>query len=194
MRSQCSNDESPHRICRVLPTSRRSDVVCFVNDKQVVRPGISGFVPARQCFFEGTQRTFAFQEIDRRDQARKVGPGLDMNSAFASKLADAFAIDNSKFQPKLIAHFLLPLYLESRRTNNQNRSNPVTKDEFLNNEPSFDRLAEANVIRNQQVHAGHRKRTNYWVKLVLVDLDAATEGRMKLSIVGLGDGSPAHGV
>jgi hypothetical protein len=70
----------------------------------------------------------------------------------------------------------------------------MPQDHFLYDEASFDGLAEANIIGDEQVDPRHRKSPDNWVELVFVYLNAAAERGLQGFVVGLGDCPPANGV
>jgi hypothetical protein len=70
----------------------------------------------------------------------------------------------------------------------------VSEEKFLDHETRLDGLAQADIVSDQQVGARHLDRSNDGVKLVILDGDAAPEGRLKSLKVGIGDSPPAYGV
>jgi hypothetical protein len=55
-------------------------------------------------------------------------------------------------------------------------------------------LPRPDVVGDEQVGARHLQRAHHGVELVVLDGDAASEGRVQARDVGRGDGAPAHGV
>src|SRR5262249_32407813 len=121
-------------------------------------------------------------------------PWVDMNSPFTSQLADALAVDNAEFEAEFVTHFLLPLNLQGRGTNDERRPNAMTQHHFLHHQSGLDCLAQAYIVRDQQVHTRHRKRPNNGIELIFIDLDSAAEWRLERSVVGLRDGAPLYGI
>jgi hypothetical protein len=70
----------------------------------------------------------------------------------------------------------------------------VAKQQFLSNESSFDRLAEAHVICDQQVDAWHLQATHEWIELVVLDRDPAPEWGLEGLHVCVGGSAPSDGV
>ena len=58
----------------------------------------------------------------------------------------------------------------------------------------LDRLAQTDVIGNQKIDAWHLDGSNDGIKLVVFDLDAATERRLNILQVRGRGGSPANSV
>src|SRR5215510_5478179 len=121
-------------------------------------------------------------------------PWVDMNSPFASQLADALAVDNAELEPEFVTHFLLPLNLQGRGTEDERRPNAMPKHHFLHHQSGLDCLAEPDIVRDEQIHPRHRKCPNNRIELIFIDLDAAPERRLKRTVVSLRDGAPLHGI
>jgi hypothetical protein len=83
----------------------------LIQDQQVKAARVDRFPMSWQCFGEETHWSIALEKIDRGDQARKVRPGIDMQTAFATQRLEQFAINDAEFQTKLIAHLVAPLHL-----------------------------------------------------------------------------------
>ena len=60
--------------------------------------------------------------------------------------------------------------------------------------PGLDRLAEADVVGDQQRRARHPQRADERLELVVLDRDAAAERRLQRALVGARDRAPADGV
>src|SRR5205814_2331063 len=101
--------------------------------------------------------------------------GIDMDAALAAQLANRVAVDDSEFETELISHLFLPLYLEGRRTHDEDGADAVAQDQFLYNESSLDRFAQANIVSYQQIHPWHRQSAHDRIKLILVHFDPAAE-------------------
>ena len=74
------------------------------------------------------------------------------------------------------------------------RARPVAQDQFLDDQPGLDGLAQAHVVGDEQVDARHLDRAHHRVELVVLDVDAAAERRLQGPHVGGGGRAPAHGV
>jgi hypothetical protein len=108
-----------------------------------------------------------------------------VNSALATQLADAFAINNSKLESELVPHLVTPLQLQRRRANDQNRPNPVSQNHLLHHKTRLDRLSETYVVSDQQVHPRHGQRAHHRIQLIIVDFYAAAKRRVQRAIVTL---------
>src|ERR1019366_2390888 len=123
--------QSSHRFSGILAAARWGHVVSFINNQKIIRTGIGRFFSGRKRLPERTEWPLTLKEIDRCDEPREVAPGIDMNPALTTQLADSVAVDNSKLKPELVPHLVSPLQLQRGRADDQNRSNPVTQNHLL---------------------------------------------------------------
>ena len=131
-----------HRVGGILAAAGRGDVVGFIDDQQIVSPRIGRLVAGRQRLAESAQRPLALEEVDGGDQPREVRPGIDVDAALASQLADGFAVDDAELETELVPHLLLPLHLQGRRADDQHRADTVAQDHLLHHEASLDGLCQ----------------------------------------------------
>lgn len=134
------------RLDRILGTTRRSDVVTFVDDQEVIGARVGCVVSGWQGFSEQPHGALAFEEVDGSDQPGKVGPRVHMDATLASQLSEKGTIHDTELESEFVAHLLLPLYLDGGRTYDEDGAGTVAEDQFLSHEASFDRFPEANVI------------------------------------------------
>ncbi len=71
---------------------------------------------------------------------------------------------------------------------------PVAQDQFLSDEAGLDRLAEADIVGDQQVDARHLDGAYDRIELVILNSDATTERGLQGAHVGGRDRAPAHGI
>ena len=81
-----------------------------------------------------------------------------------------------------------------RGADDEDAAGTVPDDEFQGGHPGLDGLAEADIISDKQVDPWHLDGPHHRVKLVVLDVDAGTEGGLDVLHVGGGGGTPAHGV
>ena len=84
--------------------------------------------------------------------------------------------------------------LEVGGNDDEDAARAVAEQELLDDQAGFDRLAEADVVSDEQRDAWHLQRADERVELVGVDLDAAAERRHVAARVGVARGPPANGV
>src|SRR5262245_23388689 len=70
----------------------------------------------------------------------------------------------------------------------------MAKHQLQQHEAGLNRLAEANVVRDEQVDARHLDRANDRIELIALDLDAAAERRLELTGIGDRGGAPSDRV
>jgi hypothetical protein len=80
------------------------------------------------------------------------------------------------------------------RGHDQHAPRRVAQQELLDDQPRLDRLAEADVVGDQQAHPGHLDRTRERVELVTLDLDAALERCEQLTRVRRRQRPPPDGI
>ena len=91
-------------------------------------------------------------------------------------------------------HFALPVRQIRSRGDDKHGSSTMPNQQFLNDKPRFHGLAEAGVICNQQVHAGHVDGTDKRIKLVVFNGNATTERREQIVSVDIRGDAPADGI
>jgi hypothetical protein len=73
-------------------------------------------------------------------------------------------------------------------------SSAMAQQQLLHHQPGLDRLAQADIVGDQQVGARQRQGPHHRVELVVLDGDAAAERRLQRAGVGAGDRAPADRV
>ena len=112
VRGKRANRDGSLRIRRVLASAGRGHVVRLVHDEQIVGPRKRRPVASRECFAKQARGPLALQEVDGRDEARKMRPRVHMDAASTTEIGEKIAIDNAKLESELVAHLLLPLHLD----------------------------------------------------------------------------------
>src|SRR5579859_3621334 len=104
VRSEAAQGQGALRVRGVLALPRWSDVMGLVDDEQVKFAWVGRLAIGGQHFAEEAQGTLTLEEVNRGNEAGKVGPGIDMQPALAAQILQKRAIDDAKFQAELIAH------------------------------------------------------------------------------------------
>ena len=112
----------------------------------------------------------------------------------AAKLAEQLAIDDPELEAELLAQLIAPLQLQRRRADDEGGTRAMTKEQLLHDEARLDGLAEADVVGDQQCRSRHPQRADQRLELVVLDRDAAPEGRLQRALVGTRHGAPTDGV
>src|SRR5262245_30842961 len=121
-------------------------------------------------------------------------PRVDVNPAATAEVGEQGAVNNAELKTELVPHLLLPLNLNRGRAYDQNASCAVTQDQLLRNKTCLDRLAQADVVGDEQIDPRHRQRAHDWIELVVVDVYAASERGLQRPIVGRRHGTPGDGI
>ncbi len=189
---ELADDLGAQRVHGVLAPGRGRTGVHLVHDQQVEGPRITR--DRRQHVAQQPSRPVTLEPIDTHDQPREVRPRVGVEAAGPAQLLQQRAVDDPELHAELVAHLVAPLQGQPRRADDQHRSGPMAKHELLHDQPRLDRLAQADVVGDEEVGTGHRQRPHDWVELILLDLDAGAEGRLQHGRVRRGDRAPPHGV
>jgi hypothetical protein len=133
---------------RVSRSTGGSRMMRLVDDKQRARPKLAKNIPQARdvCLFG--------QQAMGNDKPRTGAPWVDRKTAKPSQLADALAIDDVERQTKLAFEFVLPLDRHCRRRGDDHEINAPPQQQLTCDKASLDCLAEANVVRDQEIHPG----------------------------------------
>ena len=194
VRHDLSEQTRALRIGRVAAAAGGRGVVCLVDDEQVVAPGVARLVRPRQRLAEAAERCFGLQVVDRGDQTREVRPRVDVDPPRASKLSDELAVDDPELEAELVTHLVTPLQLEVGRRDDQDAAGAIAKKQLLRDQTGLDRLAQPDVVGDQERNPGHSDRPDERVELIPVDLNTALEGGEVVPGVGVRRRAPTDGV
>ena len=70
----------------------------------------------------------------------------------------------------------------------------MANDQFQFHHPALDGLSDAHVVGNEEVDSGHLNCPHHGIKLIVLDVDAATEGRLDILHVSRRGRTPADGI
>ena len=127
----------------------------------------------------------------REDEARAGGPRIDGKAAQAPQLVDALAIDNIEGQTELALQLVLPLHRHRGRGGNDDEVDAPAQQQLARDQPGFDRLAETDVVGDQEVDPRKSQGLAQRQQLVGVEPDAGAERRLQQIAVGGGRRAPA---
>ena len=127
----------------------------------------------------------------REDELAVRRPGVDSIAALFAALGDEGAVEDGKRESEAALELVLPLQDDGRRTGDDHSTDLLAKEELAENEPGFDRLADADVVGDEEVDAGEQERFAQRFELVGLDLDAGAVRGLKEAGIGRGDGAPA---
>jgi len=181
------------RVRRVDAVARRRALMHLIDDQQVETPRISVRI-RRQRGAEHLERPAVLEPIEAHDCARKVTERIGADAAPSPQFANLVCVDHLEGEAELLQHLAAPLMPKRRRAQDEDATRPVPEQHFLNDEAGFDRLAEADVVRDQQINARHVERAHDGVELVILDRNSGAERRLQCFPVGRRDRTPAHRV
>ena len=167
-------------------------MVNLVDDEQVEKAG--ELRVARQNLVEHPLHPRRPQPLEADDRPRVNGERVGFEAVASSEFTELGSVDDLEAEPELRVHLLLPLDREGRGADDDNAPRAVAEQHLLDHEAGLDRLAEAHVIGDEEVHPRHRERPRHGFELVLLDHDPAAERRLEGLGVRAGDRAPADGV
>ncbi len=136
----------------------------------------------------------ATQDGVRDDEAVVGGPHRDTEAARLAALRDEVPAHHLEVQAEAAAHLVLPLKADGRGARDEDEVGLLAQDELLHDQARLDGLAEAHVIRDEEVGARELERLHQRGELMRHVLDARAERRLKAGGVRGRDRVPAEGV
>ena len=193
VRRERADRRRPERVAGIAAArAGRSAVVNLVDDQDVV--AARDLRMRRQHLAQQSHPQRTLQPVDRDDQPREVRERVRADATRPAKLAEQLAIDDAKLEAELLAQLIAPLQLQRRGADDERRARAMTQQQLLHDEPCLDRLAEADVIGDQQRRARHPQRAHERFELVVLDRDAAAERRLQRALIGARHRAPADRV
>ena len=126
--------------------------------------------------------------VHRRDDAGEGFPGVRVDPQAAAKLERRVRVDDLEVEVELPAQFVLPLPLEHRRADDEDAADAAAQEQFFEDQPRLDRLAQPHPVGEEQADSGHRQGLEDGLQLVGVDLDGRVpdpEERLVLDALAL---------
>ena len=104
------------------------------------------------------------------------------------------AVEHHERQAEALSSSSFHCRTHRRRRGNDDAADPLAHQQLADDQARLDRLAEADVVGDEQVDARQQQRLAQRLELVGVDPDAGAVRRLEQLRVGGGDGVPAQGV
>ena len=178
------------------PTGRRRSrwchVVGLVHDEDVEGVAASRGRSARlgQDIAQQTLSAHARQPGHRHDDPRVEAEGIRRQPRGTADLGELLGVDEAELLP----HLLLPLQAQTRRADDDDRAGAVAQEELLDDQARLDRLAQADVVGQEEVRARRLQGTAQRLELVGLQARPGTEGGLVLTRIRRGDRAPADGI
>ena len=196
--------DEPQRLAQlaVLAQRGRHQVVALVHDQQVpgqVRRSLGNTGRGEELL----PHIGLAQVVVGGDDAVEGTPGIGVHAEFSAEAVGRLPVHDLEAQGELVAEFVPPLVAERGRGEDEDAADTAAEQQFGEDQPRLDGLAEAHVVGDQQAHARHGQRLQQRHELVVLDPHAAVEGaRHRLGAeravaVGVepgGERGPARGV
>ena len=172
------------RIDGVTGAARRRRVMRFVQDQQrlrgeaaqpVAQPGGVGLVD---------------QQAVGDQEARMRRPGVHGEAPLAPHARHVGAVEDGEREAEARFHLVAPLLQHRRRTRHHDPVHPSAQQQLARDQPRLDRLAEADVVGDEQVDARQAQRLPQRFELVGVDADPGAERRLEEVRIGGRDAVP----
>ena len=129
------------------------------------------------------------------DQEAAVGaPRVDAEAAFPTHPGDVAPVENHEDQPETVLQLALPLFQHRRRHGGDDRLRLAAQEQLAGDQARLDGLAEAGIVRDEEVDARQPQRLAQRLHLVGVNRDAGAERRLEQVGVRRGGAMPAQGI
>src|SRR5690242_12907723 len=102
MRYQTAQRLRPFGIGGIATSSGGGHVMGLIDDQQIKAARIDRLAGTGEGLHKEPHGPIALEKIDRSDQARKMRPGIDVQSALTPQHFEQLAIHDPKFQAELI--------------------------------------------------------------------------------------------
>src|SRR5690349_5655374 len=111
-------------------------------------------------------------------------PWIRVEPPLSPELFNQCAVDDTELQAELLEHFVTPLDLQRSWAHDEYSVRALTKHQLQNDQARLDRLAETDIVSNEEIDARHLDRTHDRIKLVAFGLNPASKWRLELPRVG----------
>ena len=121
-------------------------------------------------------------------------PRVDPVASLLPDPGDVFLVEDLEDHAEPVLQLFLPLQQHRGRTGHDDVLDFLAEQEFSGDQPGLDRLAEAHIIGDEEVHPGQAKGLLKGLQLVGVDPDSGPEGGLEEVRVGRCHAVPLEGV
>lgn len=160
----------------------------FVQNEQTSRAKIA------QPIAQTDQVVFISEQIVTDEKMAMSGPRIHAESPFASPRIDVRLVEDGEAETKSLSKLVAPLQNDGRGRCNDDALHALAQQQFLQYEASFDGLAKAHVIGDEEVHAGQGESFAERFELVALGHDSGAQGGLKEGGIGGCHATPAQRV
>ncbi|MFI5460732.1 MAG: hypothetical protein ACHRXM_35415 [Isosphaerales bacterium] len=160
----------------------------FVEDQERAGPEVAKPVAQGACV------GFVDEQAVRDEEARVCSPWIDTVAPLLPDPGDVVLVEDLEDHSEAVFQLILPLQEHGRWAGHDDVLNLLAEQEFAGDQTGLDRLPEANIIGNEQVHPGQAQGFLQRLQLVGVDPDAGPERGLEEVRVGRGHAVPLEGV
>src|SRR5690554_156104 len=119
-------------------------------------------------------------------------PRVGVDAAFAPQLLDVSSVDHAEVEAELLQHLDTPFFLQRSGTDDQDGTGAVPEQHLLDDQSGLDGLAQPDIVRDEEVDAGHVDGAYQRVELKVLDAYATSERRLQKPSVRICGGAPSH--
>src|ERR1039458_2349264 len=168
------------------------DVVDLIDDEDI--EAARDFRRRRERVAQKPHTEITLQPVDRDDEGWEVRERIRGHTTAAPEIGQQRPVDDPELQTELLAHLVPPLDLQRRGANHEYGACSMPQQQLLHHQARLNRLAQADVVRDQKIRPRHPQRANHWLQLVVLDRNPGPERRLKRAAVRARHRAPAHGI
>ena len=148
----------------------------------------------REPVAEGRDVILVDQQAVRDEEPRVRGPGIDAVATFLADPSDILLVEDLEDHPEAGLQLVPPLEQHRRWARDDDVLHLLAKQQFAGDQPRLDRLAETDVVGDEEVHPRQPQGLAERLELVRVDPDSRSERGLEQVRVSGGDAVPAEGM
>ena len=132
----------------IAGSAGRGGMVSFIQNQQGAGAQVA------QPIAQGRGVDLIDQQAVRHQETREGRPGIDPEPAFLADTLDVSAVQDFKGQAEPGFQFVLPLQQHLGRAAHHDFPHPPSQQQFGGNQPRLDRLAQTDIVGDEEVDAG----------------------------------------
>ena len=172
-RGQVANGTGDLRVDGVLLPAGRRGMVGLVQDQQRAAAEVAQPIAQRAGI------RLVDQQPVRDQESRVRAPRIHAVAPLAPRPRHVVLVENLEGQTEAGLQFVLPLREHRGRAADDDLSDLLAQEQLAGDQPGLDRLAEANVVGDEQIDPWQEQGLAERLKLVGVESDASPEWRLE---------------